>query len=249
MSKLVKKDSRWIGRDKTRFQKGVEQDLITHQKCRNTVWNHGKLANEHAQFVERIIYRRGPILGRFTSRAKRSARLHDMHKGCFDLFYGVVNAVSSIPKNQASSIIHKIWALFLEPCVCPNQIFLKKIPQNPVTCSSNLAKSEVPDLTKSWLGNAQVSKALVLRTEDCFLLRRSFPNRFKHQQSGQDWNPKSQFRKSQAEDLQLLLFLRTAMGVSAHSWAMGVVSIPSWLVVEPPLWKIWVRQLGVYCSQ
>jgi hypothetical protein len=27
MSKLVKKDSRWIGRDKTRFEKGVEQEL------------------------------------------------------------------------------------------------------------------------------------------------------------------------------------------------------------------------------
>jgi hypothetical protein len=33
------------------------------------------------------------------------------------------------------------------------------------------------------------------------------------------------------------------MGVSAHSWAMGVVSIPSWLVVSTPLKNI--SQLGV----
>ena len=39
-----------------------------------------------------------------------------------------------------------------------------------------------------------------------------------------------------------------------HQWKSPMVSIPSmniliWLVVGPPLWKIWVRQLGWWDSQ
>jgi hypothetical protein len=53
-----------------------------------------------------------------------------------------------------------------------------------------------------------------------------------------------------AHGWRIQCFLRDVSWVAWHrEWLRLDRFIPFWLVVEPPLWKIWVRQLGWWHSQ